>query len=281
MYRSLEWGELHSYRRSRGAKGCAGFYCSPVTRSIQEYRVPGGVPRFEIPQWRERFGVVAGITGRGEGDQPFDLGLWTGQPVGEVMGRWRGLRSAEPGFAAHVLGNQVHQTQVAWQKHGHTGWTQIEGVDGHATASAGLMLYVTVADCVPVYLVDPKARAIALLHAGWRGVAGGILERGMDVLSHKSTSSPSDIVMHCGISICAKCYEVGSEVIEAFGLPANEAGKAQADLPALLAGQARQLGIREITHSGWCSAHHRNQFFSHRASAGADGRMVAYLGLLA
>jgi YfiH family protein len=247
--------------------------------ALEERRVTGSVPRYEIPGWREQYGVVAGITGRGEGAQPFDLGLWTGQPVGEVMGRWRELRSAESGFHAHVLGNQVHQTQVAWQKHGHTGWTQIEGVDGHGTASPGLMLYVTVADCVPVYLVDPKTRAIALLHAGWRGVAGGILERGMELLTNKSTSSPSDVVMHCGISICGPCYEVGSEVIGALGLSGNAEGKAQADLPGALEAQAARLGISRVTRSAWCSAHHRDRFFSHRASGGADGRMVAYLGI--
>lgn len=246
--------------------------------TLREIQLDGPVPRYEIPGWRQRFGVVAGITGRGAGAEPFDLGLWTSKPVGGVMSRWKELRSAEPGFHAHVLGNQVHQTEVAWQKHGHPGWTQIEGVDGHATSSAGLMLYVTVADCVPIYLLDPRTGAMALLHAGWRGTAGGILARGVEVLSHRSSASPADIVMHCGVSICAKCYEVGSEVVEALGLEANLMGKAQADLPLLLANQAHQLGIREVTSSEWCSAHDRSRFFSHRASGGADGRMVAYMG---
>jgi YfiH family protein len=247
--------------------------------SIRETLVPGPVPRYEIPGWRERFGVVAGITGRGEGTQPFDLGLWTSEPVGEVMGRWRALRSVEPGFEAHVLGNQVHQTQVMWHDQPTAGWTQIEGVDGHATATSGLMLYVTVADCVPIYLVNRNPRAIALLHSGWRGTAGGILERGVEALSHNNQSSPKDIVMHCGVCICETCYEVGSEVIEALGLGAIGEGRAQANLPAALLAQAGALGIREITYSAWCSAHDRTRFFSHRASRGGDGRMVAYLGI--
>ena len=247
---------------------------------VEERPTGGPVPRYEIPGWRERFGVVAGITGRGDAEQPFDLGLWTGQPVGEVMTRWRALRAVEPGFEAHVLGNQIHGTRVVWQKHGHTGWTHIEGVDGHATGSSGLMLYVTVADCVPVYLVDPRSRAIALLHAGWRGVAAGIMEEGVKLLVHKAASTASDIIMHCGTSICGRCYEVGSEVITAFGLTANATGKAQADLPAQLAAQAARLGITQFSGSTWCSAHDRPRFFSHRASGGADGRMVAYLGVI-
>jgi YfiH family protein len=251
-----------------------------VSRKIEECQIPGEVPRFEIPEWRERFGVVAGITGRGDGERPYDLGLWTGQPVGEVMTRWRALRSVEAGFEAHVLGNQVHGTRVAWHDRATPGWIQLEGVDGHATGTPGLMLYVTVADCVPIYLVNAKTGSIALLHSGWRGTAGEILAWGVEALSHTGASSPSDILMHCGVCICRDCYEVSSEVIGALGLTAQANGKAQADLPGILAAQALKLGVGEVTVSNWCSAHDRSRFFSHRASGGKDGRMVAYLGII-
>ena len=247
---------------------------------VEERPVGGPVPRYEIPGWRERLGVVAGITGRGDGDQPFDLGLWTGQPVGEVMTRWQALRTVEPGFDAHILGNQVHGTRVIWHDRAVPGWTQIEGVDGHATALPGLMLYVTVADCVPIYLVNSKTGSIALLHSGWRGTVGSILTWGVEALSHNGQSSAADIVMHCGVCICQDCYEVGSEVIDALGLVANSAGKAQADLAGVLTEQARKLGVGQISASTWCSAHDRSRFFSHRASRGRDGRMVAYLGII-
>jgi copper oxidase (laccase) domain-containing protein len=141
------------------------------------------------------------------------------------------------------------------------------------------MLYVTVADCVPVYLVHPDTRAVALLHAGWRGVAGRILDRGIEVFSHKIGAAVGDIVMHCGVAICGTCYEVGSEVMEGVGLPAHGPGPHYADLRLVLGRQAEQLGVRHITTSAWCSAHDRDRFFSHRASRGADGRMVAYLGI--
>jgi polyphenol oxidase len=75
------------------------------------------------------------------------------------------------------------------------------------------------------------------------------------------------------------CYEVGSEVIEALKLTPNDQGKAHVDLRSVLAGQARRLGIRDISISPWCSAHNRDHFFSHRRSGGKDGRMVAYLGM--
>ncbi len=246
---------------------------------VAELRIPGEVPRFEVPNWRNLYGVVAGITGRGEaGGRGFDLGLWTDAPVGEVMTRWRAFRRAEAGFEAVILGNQVHKTDVAWHDGG-LGWVQIEGVDGHATATPGLLLTVTVADCIPVYLVDPVRKAIALLHSGWKGTAGRILERGVEELVKNAQCDVHNMVMHCGVSICGPCYEVGSEVIVGCGLPAEGRGPWHADLRAIVAEQAQRLGIAKISTSQLCSAHDRSMFFSHRASKGQDGRMVAYLGM--
>jgi YfiH family protein len=252
--------------------------CSRPPVQLTEMPVPGAVPRYEIPEWRNRFGVVAGITGRGSATGPgFDLGLWTRQPVGEVMSRWRGLRGAEPGFAAFVMAHQVHGAEVAW--HDATGgWCIHERVDGHLTGAAGTILLVTVADCVPVYLVVPQRRAVGLLHAGWRGIAAGILTRGFEQFTGRLGVSGADVVMHCGVGICEDCYEVGSEVMNGCRMPHSGAGPWHLDLRARLVEEAKRLGIGEVTVSSWCTAHHRDRFYSHRASGGTDGRMVAYLG---
>ena len=92
------------------------------------------------------------------------------------MSRWRAFRRAFPGFDTVVLGNQVHGVRVETAGAGR-GWLQVEGVDGWVTTTPGTLLTVTVADCIPVYLAVP-GRGIALLHAGWRGTAGGILQPG-------------------------------------------------------------------------------------------------------
>lgn len=248
-------------------------------REVREQALSGPVPRFELDEWRERYGVVAGITARGDGPgRGFDLGLWTDAPVGDVMSRWRAFRAAEPGFGAVVLGNQVHRTEVTWHERAE-GWLQVEGVDGHGTSAAGVLLTVTVADCIPVYLLAPEQRAIALLHAGWRGAAAGILERGVRLLTSRAGCAPGDLVMHCGVGICGECYEVGPEVLEGFGLRGDGRGPWQLDIRERLAEQAGAVGLREVTRSTWCTAHHRPLFYSHRASGGTDGRMVAYLGV--
>jgi hypothetical protein len=245
---------------------------------VIETAVAGAVPRFELPEWRERYGIVAGITGRGTETSPFDFGLaGTTTTVGAVMGHWRRLRQALPEFAAVVVSRQVHGTELLW--HGAAGGLVLhDRADGHGTATEGVLLAVTVADCIPVYLIDPVRRAVALLHAGWRGVAGGILGKGLDLLTGQG-SDVENVSIHCGIGICGRCYEVGAEVLSACGLSARLGEKRGLDLRAVLTAQARSYSVQKVSTSSLCSAHSENRFFSHRASGGADGRMVAYLGL--
>jgi polyphenol oxidase len=242
-----------------------------------ETPVPGPIPRYELAAWRAN-GFVAGITGRGDGEGPgFDLGLWTTEPVGQVMSRWRALRTALPGADAVVLGNQIHGAEVMTVGPAR-GWLQVEGIDGWVTTTPGTYLAVTVADCIPVYLGVP-ARGVALLHAGWRGTAAGILQAGLEQLLLASGADPADVIMHCGVGICGRCYEVGSEVMAGCGVRPVGPGPWHVDLREVLAGQAAELGVVLLTVSSWCSAHDRPSFYSHRASSGADGRMVAYLGM--
>ena len=257
----------------------------PLTESLLE----GPIPRAEVPGWREKYGVVAGITRK-----PYDLGLWTKDPVGEVSTRWREFRRVEPGFSVYVLGNQVHGTEVVTHHQGRAeGGGQrmlsIEGVDGHVTADRGTMLCVTVADCTPVYLLaidqgSKRPSALALLHAGWRGTAGGILKKGAELLLAAQPSSR--LVAHLGVSICGDCYEVGSEVFDAMApwaddqrpqAPGPRPAKGQLDVRAVLAQQAAALGIDEVTTSTHCTRHGEG-WYSHRG--GDAGRMVAYLGMV-
>ncbi|MGB7211215.1 MAG: polyphenol oxidase family protein, partial [Gemmatimonadales bacterium] len=267
--------------------------------TVRETQVPGAIPRYELTEWRERYGVVAGITGR-----PFELGLWSAAPVGEVMTRWRQFQDAM-GFGHAILGHQCHKTDIAWHDAGVAGkagrsgeagaslagrganplhplhpplppiaLTLLDRIDGHATARADTLLLVTLADCIPIYLLEPKKKVIAILHSGWRGTAAGILGKGLALLKERAGVEPKDLVMHLGVGICGKCYEVGAEVIEGVGLRADGDGPWHVDLRERLAHQAWAAGVREITISEWCSAHDNDRFFSHRASKGKDGRMV-------
>jgi hypothetical protein len=234
-----------------------------------------GIPRLELAEWATRYGLVAGITTAQDG---FSLELSGNAPVGPAVDRWRAFQAHfRPQLPAVVLSRQVHGILVRRYQAVPDGWLIAEGWDGHATALPGILLTVSVADCIPVYLADPKSGGVALVHAGWRGTAGGILGVGAKALAEVAESSVSNLVIHCGVGICGACYEVGSEVVHALGGHAAEGTKARVDLRSHLAEQAWGLGIREVTISPLCTAHDAG-LHSHRGSGGQPGRMVAYLG---
>jgi len=250
---------------------------SAAAARVREERVPGTVPWYVHREWAARFPwLIQGITGRGDGPEPFDLGLAGSVPVGTALGRWRALRDAL-GCARAVHARQVHGAALLWHGPGAPGLELTEAADAHATRTEGVLLTVSVADCVPVFLVDPEERAVALLHAGWRGTAAGVLEAGVETLI-RAGSRPAVLRMHCGPAICGECYEVGPEVHEALGLPVPP-GAEPVDLRAVLAERAARLGIdpAHITTSEYCTRCGSPPFFSHRA--GQAGRQFAGLAL--
>lgn len=245
---------------------------------LREAPAEGYPPRLELPGWRATFGAMAGITTRGSVGAPFDLGLAGAAPVGEVLPRWHALLAAATPCQAVAASRQVHGTTVLTHRQPPAnGLCLTEGADGHVTRQPGLLLAVTLADCLPVYLVEPEARVIGLLHAGWRGVAGGILGEGLRAMVELGAQRER-VRIHVGVGICGDCYEVGPEVLGACGVP-GDGGAGHLDLRTALEAQARLAGVGHITRSPWCAAHDQGLFFSHRGSGGAGGRMVAYLGL--
>ena len=250
---------------------------APQWRIAEEQRVSDPIiPRSELEEWRARFGLTAGLTMRG-GNGGFSLGLATEEPVGQVMGRWRAfLHAMKPAFQAVQAAQQVHSGRVAWHEQVGPGMHLAEPCDGHATAQRGLLLAVTIADCIPVYLAAGP-RMFALLHAGWRGIAAGVLERGVSLLAERAGVPPERMALHLGVGICGGCYEVGPEVVKA--LEGRRVRRpTQLDLRDVLVERAARLGLGEISRSPHCTSCNRDVFFTHRGSAGRDGRMVAYLG---
>ncbi len=251
-----------------------------LPRTVAERRRPGDLPVWVHPEWSERFPwLVQGTTGAGEGEHPFDLGLFGAQPVGEAMGRWRRLREGlQMPVAVHA--RQVHAAEVrAHDAPLPAGLVAMDGFDGHLTRQVGVLLAVAVADCVPVSLVDAERRATALLHAGWRGTAEGIVERAVGELSSRYGSDAADLWLHCGPSICGVCYEVGPEVHAAVN-PAEDPprGPAPIHLRGAIAERAGALGLAEerVTVSARCTRCGPGEFFSHRG--GSPARQMGLLG---
>ncbi|MFW6085211.1 MAG: laccase domain-containing protein, partial [Gemmatimonadota bacterium] len=171
-------------------------------------------------------GLAAGVTLRGsERGGEDDFGLATGGPAWRMAERYVRL-ARSLGFPAVAVALQVHGAELAAAADAPARGLWIPGeADGFVGVAPGRLFVVTVADCVPVYLVDPEARAFALVHAGWRGAAAGILDRALDRLSGGRDRLPGALRMHLGPAICGDCYEVGPEVPRAFGRePSPDAG---------------------------------------------------------
>jgi len=214
-------------------------------------------------------GIRAFTTTRASGS----FGLMTGEPVRDVTARWAALRrDLRPGGARLATATQCHGTNVLVHRGAWHGWLRADDADGHVAPARGLALAVTVADCVPVFIAHPSG-AIALLHCGWRGTAAGIVARGIATLS-KLGLPAAELTLHTGPAICGKCYEVSADVYAQL-TGTDPGGPRPIDLRALIADQARAVGVRHITTSPSCTRCDNDRFFSHRA--GDAGRQLGVM----
>lgn len=229
-------------------------------------------------------GLLAGITvrasdpgagGRGGSD---DFGLSTGGSALEVAGRYEALARGL-GFPSAAVCRQVHGTSLAGAEHAPSVGLWIPGeADGFVGRAMGRLFAVTVADCVPVYLVDTRSSTFGLLHAGWRGAAAGILGRALELLEERFGRPAEAYRVHLGPSICGDCYEVGPEVPAAFGRRVE--GKSRLDVGAELAAEAEARGVPEeqVSRSPLCTQCDGALLHSHRGGGPQAGRMAAYFG---
>lgn len=208
-------------------------------------------------------GVHALFTTRrgGVSQPPFDtlnLGLWTEDERAAVdENRRRAL--ALTGAGRFAFGRQVHGATVLRDA------TQLADADGQVTTQDGTAPIVLTADCLPIALAGEQA--LGMVHAGWRGLAGGVIEEGV------ARTGP---VAAAAIGPCARgcCYEVGDEVRGALGL--EPAGRpALIDLPAIAAERLRAAGVERIDDCGLCTmCSDPSLFFSHRRDGPRTGRQA-------
>jgi hypothetical protein len=161
-----------------------------------------------------------------------------------------------------------------------------EGFDALVTDVPGILLAVSVADCVPILVLDPVRRAVAAVHAGWRGTAAGIVANTLIFMEKAYGTRGADCCAYIGACIDECSFEVGDEVAAAFaeGFKRFDAarGKFFVDLKKANAAQLRAAGIPEgqIEISPWSTVLHNADFFSHRKENGVTGRGMAAIGLI-
>jgi polyphenol oxidase len=179
------------------------------------------------------------------------------------------------GVRALARGYQVHGTAVArvrTEPAGEVEQHELDRVDGQATALQGVAPIVLVADCLPVALAGRAT--VAMVHAGWRGLAAGVLEEG--VRAALELDGDDELVAVLGPCAGPCCYEVGPEVQRAFEREA--AGPATIDLRAIARGRLLAAGVRDVRDVAACTICDE-RFFSHRREGDGAGRQagVAWL----
>lgn len=222
--------------------------------------------------------LLQGTTTRGARERPLDLGLFSdGSSEAAVRENWRRLLN-RTGATSAVHARQPHEAHVRFHDEAPPGLLLVEPCDGHVTRSPGLLLTVSVADCVPVFIVAPRSRTVAALHAGWRGAAAGILERGLEEVRARAEDAIAEFDVHLGPSICGACYEVGPEVHAALGRPLPSR-PTPIDLRGVLAARALSYGVsaKRLSVSTHCTRCTASSLFSHRG--GDDGRQVGFIGV--
>jgi len=236
-------------------------------------------------EWKLPAGVRAAFTTRSGGASSGEWGsLNLGAHVGDAtdhvaenrrrVTRLLGMK-AEPAWL-----HQVHSTAICDLDHVKHRRLPVTA-DAAITSQSDYACVVMVADCLPVLFASKDGKKIAAAHAGWRGLAGGVLEHTVLALGVPN----GELTAWLGPAISRDHFEVGDEVQEAFvaqdagaaaAFTPNARGKWQADLVALARRRLNALGVSDISGGEWCTFADPAKFFSHRRD-GKGGRMAALI----
>jgi YfiH family protein len=233
--------------------------------------MPDDVPGF-VPDWHLPSGVEAWQTCRGIGPMPyggFNLGQHVGDDPAMVAANRNHLLAVLP--AQPVWLDQVHGTRVLELPTARND-VSLEA-DAVMTNAPGVVCAVMTADCLPVLLADKAGRVIGAAHAGWRGLAAGVLEALVDKMTASVHGQPEDLLAWLGPAIGSAAFEVGDDVRDAFVsldaangtyFKSGAAGKWLADLPGIATAKLRAMGLSTITPSGCCTYTQSDRFYSFR-----------------
>lgn len=253
-------------------------------RGIRELGVVLRMMQWIIPEWPAPPAVRAVSTTRigGVSDGPY-RGLNLAEHVGDaaraVAGNRRLLRENLALPSAPRWLQQVHGTTVV----DGSVWVPGMQADGSTTDRVGVVCAVLTADCLPLLLCDRRGGRVAALHAGWRGLAQGVVEAGLGVFP----CPRQDILVWLGPCIGPGAFEVGAEVRQSFvsnmpetvvAFQPSRGGNWLANLSTIARLQLRRNGVRAVFGGQWCTHGDAARFFSYRRDR-VTGRMASLIWL--
>ena len=237
-----------------------------------------------LPDWPATVGLHCSTRHGGVSQGPYaslNLGVTVGDDATAVAENRRRFAATLEGAQPLWL-RQVHGTRVVKADAAALAGPAPEA-DGAWTHQPGVACVVQVADCLPVLLAHPAGDGVAAAHAGWRGLAGGVLEAAVSALCEGTGASPQDLLAWLGPCIGPQAFEVGEDVARAFAgddaflrpTPrAHGQRRWHADLPGLARVRLQRLGLVRVQGGRWCTVNDPSRFFSYRRD-GVTGRMAA------
>ena len=199
----------------------------------------------------------------------------------EAVSRNRGVLQSHAGgrlaMIRQVHGRRVVRLSAADQASGPEPRGELEEADGQATAVQRIAPLVMTADCLPIAIAGNGA--VAIVHAGWRGLADGIVDEGVRAVRELRGAGTLAAAIGPGAGAC--CYEVGEEVHERFGAygPGVRRGR-NLDLKAIARDQLLAAGVSTVDDAGLCTiCSPPSLFFSHRRDSGVTGRQAGLVWL--
>jgi YfiH family protein len=193
---------------------------------------------------------------------------------------WETLDWLEHGFGTRLSEGWTERPGRATVRQVHSDAVRIVSEAGDAgpgdalvSDTAGLLLEVRTADCIPILLVDPVRKAVAAVHAGWRGTEAQIAAKAVSTLRDRFGCRDLQAAIGPGIQVC--CFEVGPEVALRFGL----ASQARIDLIEHNREQLRAEGVGEIVRVGECTRCAADVYHSYRRDGLLAGRMASAIGI--
>ncbi|MFA0693588.1 peptidoglycan editing factor PgeF [Vibrio sp. 10N.222.49.C9] len=241
-----------------------------------------------IPNWNAPKNVKAFASTRFDGFstgayQGLNLGTHVGDDASLVENNRAWLKQHANMPAAPVWLHQTHSTDVVTVLHP---TADILDADGAFTTAKDVVCSAMTADCLPVILTDTKGTQVAAVHAGWRGLAGGILENA--VAKFSNLGSENKIIAWLGPAIGKQAFEVGDDVLEAFVSFDSQAklafeakaepGKWLANMYQLATQRLNKVGVTSVTDSNLCTFADADAFYSYRRD-GITGRQATFIWL--
>lgn len=255
------------------------------------WRETDGLKLLQSPLLAQEKPLIHAFTTRlgGKSSQPlewFNLGRhWDSDESRQdaMTNRSRLCKALQINFSRLVVPGQVHSTRVEWVSEPES----LPDVDGVATVTPDTPLLLHYADCVPVIIFERTLPAVLVVHAGWRGTAGGIVRKGVEVLRKVMDAKPQDIIAAVGPAIGDCCYPVGDDVAQKLKSSVGNADalvrladeKPHPDLKAINAMQLLEAGVSAVDVSSYCTNCHPELFYSHRYGQGKTGRQGAIASL--